>query len=391
MSKVKPLFKSIFQVLKVLLSFIILALKFTLYLFDKLTEEITKRLRFSIRFKITATYVSIFILIFSLISIGIIFSFEYYIKNISPKDYIYILGTILVIFNIIGIISIIIISSRTSKRLLSPIYYMTNTVKEISINDLHKRLDVSGSKDELKDLAKTFNDMLDRIQNSVELQNQFVSDASHELRTPISVIQGYANLLDRWGKDDRQVLEESVSAIKSESENMKVLVENLLFLARGDKNSQKINKEKFPISELISEVLKETKLIDSHHNILTEKNEEFIINADKNLIKESIRIFIDNSIKYTPFNGTIKLNSYKKNNKAVIIIEDTGIGIPKDDIPHIFNRFYRVDKSRTKKDGGTGLGLAIAKWIIDNHKGTIHVDSTLNVGTTIKIELPINI
>lgn len=391
MNKIKSLFKTISQIFKVLLSVIVFIIKSLLYLFDKAINEITKRLRFSIRFKITATYVSIFILIFSLISLGIIFSFEYYIQNNSPQDYIYILGTILGVFNILGIISIILISSRTSKKLLSPIYYMTKTVKEISINDLHKRLDISGSKDELKDLAKTFNDMLDRIQNSVELQNQFVSDASHELRTPISVIQGYANLLDRWGKDDRQVLEESILAIKSESENMKILIENLLFLARGDKNNQKTYKENFSINEIISEVLKETKLIDSNHNILNEKNEEFIINGDKNLIKEAVRIFVDNSIKYTPNGGNIKLNSYKNNNNAIIIIEDTGIGISKDDIKYIFNRFYRVDKARTKKDGGTGLGLSIAKWIIDNHNGTIDVSSTLKVGTTIKIKLPINI
>lgn len=390
MNKIKSFFKTIFQIFRVLLYIIGFIVKSLFYLFDKVVKKIANRLRFSIRFKITATYVSIFTLIFSLISIGIIFSFEHYIKNNSPQDYIFILGTILGIFNILGIISIVLISSRTSKRLLSPIYYMTQTVKEISINDLHKRLDISGSKDELKDLAKTFNDMLDRIQNSVELQNQFVSDASHELRTPISVIQGYANLLDRWGKDDRQVLEESISAIKSESKNMKILIENLLFLARGDKNSQNTHKENFKINELISEILKETELIDSNHNILNEKNEEFIINGDKNLIKEAIRIFADNSIKYTPTGGKIKLNSYKNNNKAIIIIEDTGIGISKDDLKYIFNRFYQVDKARTKQDGGTGLGLSIAKWIIDNHNGKIDVNSTLNVGTTIKIELPIN-
>lgn len=341
-------------------------------------------------FKITVTYVFIFILVSSSMSIGIFYSFYRYIESNPPTDYIYILGAVLVSFNIIGVIAVIFIGSKASRRLIRPVNVMTETVEEISINDLDKRLDVRGSKDELKDLAKTFNDMLDRIQVSIEQQNQFVSDASHELRTPIAVIQGYANLLDRWGKDDKKVLEESITTIKNESENMKNLVENLLFLARSDKKTQKIDKQSFNMSELISEILRETKLINNTHKILNVQNENYSINADKGLIKEALRIFMDNSVKYTPAGGSIKLNSYVLNNEAIISIEDTGIGIPKEDLPHIFNRFYRADKSRTKKSGGTGLGLSIAKWIIDSHNGNINVWSKINTGTVIKIELPLN-
>ncbi|MGF7060189.1 sensor histidine kinase [Brassicibacter mesophilus] len=389
MNNTKLILKALFQFIKALLSIILYILRFIFKLLDKIIDEIVNKLRFSISFKITVTYVLIFILVSSIMSTGIYFSFEYYIKTNSPADYIYVLGAILFAFNIIGLTSIIFIGSRASKKLINPVKVMTETVKEISINALDKRLNISGSKDELKDLAKTFNDMLDRIQVSIEQQNQFVSDASHELRTPISVIQGYANLLDRWGKDDKQVLEESISAIKSESENMKNLVENLLFLARGDKNTQKIEKQLFIMSEVITEVLKETRLIDNIHSITNKQNEKYTIKADKWLIKEALRIFIDNSVKYTPAGGSIRLNSYIKNNSAIISIEDTGIGIPEEDLPHIFNRFYRSDKSRTKKSGGTGLGLAIAKWIIDKHDGKINVWSEVNTGTAIRIELPI--
>jgi signal transduction histidine kinase len=312
----------------------------------------------------------------------------YYIRHNPPENYVLLLGSILGVFNIAGLMSIIFFGSKASRKLLAPIKIMTKTVKEISINVLDKRLDVRGSKDELKDLAKTANEMLDRIQKSVEQQNQFVSDASHELRTPIAVIQGYADLLDRWGKDDPQVLEESIAAIKGEAESMKSLVEKLLFLARGDKNTQRVEKADFMLSEVISEILKETILIDKSHNILNEQNEDFIIHADQKLIKEAIRIFMDNSIKFTPAGGTIRLNLYQKNDKALISIEDTGIGISKEDLPHIFNRFYRADKSRAKASGGTGLGLAIAKWIIDNHRGKVNVWSELNAGTVVRIELP---
>jgi signal transduction histidine kinase len=238
---------------------------------------------------------------------------------------------------------------------------------------LGTRLDVSGSKNELKDLAKTFNNMLDRIQSAYEKQNQFVSDASHELRTPISVIQGYANLLDRWGKSDSQVLEESITAIKTESESMKELIEKLLFLARGDKDTQKLEKEDFYINELIDEIIKETALIDNIHEVTSMRNEKLLINADRSLLKEAFRIFVDNSVKYTPEGGKIKLECSPEKNSTIITIEDTGIGISEKDLPHIFDRFYRADKSRTKETGGTGLGMAIAKWIILRHEGTIKV------------------
>jgi two-component system, OmpR family, sensor histidine kinase ArlS len=253
------------------------------------------------------------------------------------------------------------------------------------------RLDIKGSQNEFRDLAGTFNNMLDRLQSSYELQNQFVSDASHELRTPISVIQGYANLLDRWGKDDSKVLEESIAAIKSESEEMKDLIENLLFLARGDKDVQKVEKEYFYINELIDEVIKETKLVDDSHQIVCDRNESISIHADYSLLKEAIRIFMDNSLKYTNQGGRIEFKCYSRDNKAIISIEDTGIGIPKEDLPHVFDRFYRADKSRTKQTGGTGLGMAIAKWIVLRHGGTIKVQSEINVGTKIEVAIPIKI
>lgn len=310
-------------------------------------------------------------------------------KMIKEAISVIILIGALLFIDFIFMMSVISSGARASRKILKPVEAMTKTVENITINEIDTRLDVRGSQDELKDLAKTFNRMLDRLQRSYEQQNQFVSDASHELRTPISVIQGYANLLDRWGKNDEQILEESITAIKTESANMKDLVEKLLFLARGDKNTQKIEKEAFSLNGLIDDVVKESKLIDSNHEIKCDKNEEITINADQRLLKEAIRIFIDNSIKYTPEGGTIGINSFMQNKDAVIIIEDTGVGISKEDLPHIFDRFYRADKSRTRQTGGTGLGLAIAKWIILKHNGKIDVRSELNMGTKVSITIPL--
>lgn len=385
MSKIRYIFNTLLKAIK----FSLFAIKFLSKIISKIFESILEKLRFSITFKITVAYVLTFLTIFFLMSGTILISFKYYIDNGINGDYLSILGTILIVCNITGLVIIAVIGARASKKFLSPVETMTKTVKEISINALHKRLDVKGSKNELKDLAKTFNEMLDRIEISVEQQNQFVSDASHELRTPISVIQGYANLLDRWGKDDKEVLQESISSIKSEAENMKELVEKLLFLARSDKHTQKIEKQSFIMDELIEEILRETKLIDISHHIESDYNEKFTLFADRKLVKEALRIFIDNSIKYTPEEGTIKIDSYVKSNTAVVTIGDTGIGISENDLPNIFNRFYRADKSRTKSSGGTGLGLSIAKWIIENHNGKIDVWSKIDIGTVIRIELPL--
>ncbi|WP_242950711.1 HAMP domain-containing sensor histidine kinase [Clostridium grantii] len=276
-----------------------------------------------------------------------------------------------------------------SNNILYPIKDMTYIVKDISVNHLDTRINIAGTKDELKELATTFNQMLDRLEKSYEQQNRFVSDASHELRTPIAVIQGYINLLDRWGKNDEDVLNESIEAIKSESQSMKELVEKLLFLARADKNTQKIEKNIFSLRSLIDQVTKETKLIDKNHLITNLVNEDIFYWGDEKLIKQTLRIFIDNSIKFTNDGGKITINSFKEINTICIEIEDTGMGIDKDDISKIFDRFYTTDKSRSKEYSGNGLGLSIAKWIISQHKGSIQVSSKLNFGTKIKIILPI--
>ncbi|SHI93208.1 heavy metal sensor kinase [Geosporobacter subterraneus DSM 17957] len=311
-------------------------------------------------------------------------------KDLDRENgYIAILFVILLFTNGIGILITTLIGSKVSRRMLSPIARMTETVKAITIQDLDMRLDVGGSQDELKDLAETFNAMIDRIQASYEQQNRFVSDASHELRTPISVIQGYASLMDRWGKNDREVLEESISAIKGESENMKDLTEKLLFLARNDKNLLKLEKEDFLLSELIEEIAKETRLIDSKHQIYTTVADDMRLNADRKLLKQALRILVDNSVKYTPENGSIKISSYLRKKQLILEVTDTGQGIPKEDLTHVFDRFYRADKSRTKESGGHGLGLSIAKLIVDKHEGKIEIDSTLQAGTTVRITLPV--
>lgn len=298
---------------------------------------------------------------------------------------------LIIIFAIVSFLVLIIITllgNKVNRHMFQPIRNMTDSAKKISGNNLNQRIDVANSYDELKELGETFNQMMDRIEASYRKQKQFVNDASHELRTPIAVIQGYSNLLSRWGKDDEKILLESIDAIKDESEHMKSLVNSLLFLARADKNETKLDRSTFLINDLLEELIKENRLIDSSHIFSKSIEGNLLMNADRKLIKQALRIFIQNSIKFTPEGGKITLKAFSDKNDIVIDICDTGIGIPKKDLGNIFDRFYRADESRTKNKGGTGLGLSIAKWIINAHEGRILIRSTVDVGTDIRLILP---
>lgn len=290
----------------------------------------------------------------------------------------------------IGIIASVIIGYIVSKRMLKPIDDITKAAENISINNLKERIDVTGPDDELKRLGDTFNKMIDRLQDAFGRQAQFVSDASHELRTPIAVIQGYADLLDRWGKDDREALEKSIHGIKLEAGSMAGLVEKLLFLAKGDTANLAVEKKEFVLSSLIDEVVQETRLIDPKHTITSARNDESVIFADYSLIKQMVRIFVDNSIKFAPENSIIDISSAIRGDKIEITVSDEGSGIPKADIAKIFDRFYTADKSRSKGLYGTGLGLSIAKQIAEIHEGEINVESEEGKYTKITVSLDSN-
>ena len=260
---------------------------------------------------------------------------------------------------------------------------------------------------EMEHLEDSINGLLDRMRESYRQQSRFVSDASHELRTPISVLQGYVNMLDRWGKDDENILNESIEAIKSETEHMKKLVEQLLFLARGDSGRTKLTMESFSLNNMMLEVYEESLMIDSRHKYeFRPSNEEIRITGDISMLKQTARILIDNAAKYTPENDSIILKTIISNPESssipdvsgstisdtrgipAFIIQDEGIGIGSDDAAHMFERFYRSDPARSKDSGGTGLGLSIAKWIVDRHGGYFDVLSREDIGTRITVYLP---
>lgn len=270
---------------------------------------------------------------------------------------------------------------------LEEVQALTGELDRINAAKLDTRIEVDGAKDELKGVASAINSMLDRVNESYKAQARFVSDASHELRTPIAAIQGYVNLLDRWGKHDEQALQESIDAIKDEAANMKDLVEQLLFLARADNHVADLTMETFDVAGLASAVLQETQMIDQSHGLVSRLSSVYV-HADAKLIKQALRILVDNAIKYTPAGGTIVISVTRRGRKAWMTVQDDGVGIQPEAVPRIFDRFYRADVSRARETGGTGLGLAIAKWIADSHGGHVEVLSREGIGTRISIVLP---
>ena len=249
---------------------------------------------------------------------------------------------------------------------------------------------------DLQGIEAAMNNMLRRMHDTYLQQARFVNDASHELRTPISVIQGYANMLDRWGKEDEEILNESITAIKNESDHMNHLVEQLLFLARGDSGRNVMTFEDVCMNDIMKELYEESLMIDEAHIYkLQEKATNVHINADASMIKQAMRILIDNAAKYTKEGDEIILSIGRTTEADVengnnntpgtpyIQVQDTGIGMAEVDVKHMFERFYRADD--TRKVQGTGLGLSIAKWIVDKHNGHFEILSRKELGTRIRI------
>ncbi len=305
------------------------------------------------------------------------------------QDYLHVLLWIMLVLDVFILLISILVGYIISKKALNPIDKIINQAKQISASDLQMRIQIEGPDDELKRLSDTFNDLIARIQYSYVKQNQFALDASHELATPLAVIKGYIDLIGRWGKEKPEIVEEGILSIKREISNMTGLLDKLFFLSKSDNEILKLEKSNFWLNELIEEVIKESKLVADNLNIFFKVNEPIQIDADRKLIKQMLRAIIDNSIKYTPVTGKIEINSKIQKESVAITVSDTGCGIPEESLPHVFDRFYRVDKARSREYGGTGLGLSIVKWIVEIHSGFIKAASEVGAGTEILIRLPL--
>ena len=284
---------------------------------------------------------------------------------------------------------------------LSPVGAVAAAARDITESDLSERLPVSNPKDEIGNLAATINallarleeafarreEALSRLEETLSREHRFVADASHELRTPLTNIEGYAEMLEEWALEDPETALKSVEAIREESKRMRRLAEELLVLARGDEGAPL----EFKLQDLgaIAEEATRTARGAAGSRVTVEyahPEHAIIATFDRNRMRQALSILLDNAIKYTPEGGEIRVWTRERNGQVEVAVSDTGVGIPEEHLPHVFERFYRVDEARTR--GGAGLGLAIARQIADAHGGTIEVQSTPGGGSTFVMRVP---
>lgn len=316
-----------------------------------------------------------------------------------------ILGVLLAV-QILGLLFSFYRETKAIRKILAPINEIALKADELSrlsfsedkyqmIEDALEHIDpenaeqgrpLSFGDSDLIGVEAAMNNLLLRMRDTMRQQSRFVNDASHELRTPIAVIQGYANMLDRWGKTDEKILDESITAIKNEADHMNYLVEQLLFLARGDAGRTSLSRQSVSTDAFIRDIYEESLMIDEKHRYRLKEGEASEVSVDPGLMKQAVRILIDNAAKYTPEGEEIIL-SYGKTDKgrSYLQVQDLGRGISESELPHIFERFFRADDVRAS--AGTGLGLSIAKWIVDKHGGHFEVLSRKDLGTRIRIVL----
>jgi len=276
-----------------------------------------------------------------------------------------------------------------ARRALKPVDKIAQTAQEIEESDLSQRINVN-TKDELGRLAATLNEMIGRLEKAFQRQKQFTSDASHELRTPLAVIEAESTLAlqkERPPSDYRQSLE----TVSRETRQMSSLIDQLLTLARADAGKEQWNFAEVELGKLITDLSTDVEVLCQEKGLSFQlgQTQDLVVKGDEARLREMFMNLLDNAIRYTSAPGTVSLSLRREGQMAVVAITDTGIGIPAEDIPFIFERFYRVDKSRSRAEGGSGLGLAICQHIAEAHGGKIEVESQVEVGSTFSVWLPL--
>jgi heavy metal sensor kinase len=278
-----------------------------------------------------------------------------------------------------------------ARKSLSPIALMNRQTQRITAENLSARLDVLNPRDELGRLGETINDLLARLEASFNEQQRFVADASHELRTPLAVLRGETELALEHprGTDEYR---EALVVIKDEAERLSRIVEHLFILARQPINDPVLVTQTLSLNEIVRDCVRAAQVLAARKNLRLDTNgttDQITVRGDDELIKRMLFNLLDNAVKYTPEGGEILVELATHNGDARIVVRDTGIGIPESDQPRVFDRFYRVDKARSRANGGAGLGLSIVDWIVKAHGGKISVASAPGRGSVFTVELPI--
>jgi len=279
-----------------------------------------------------------------------------------------------------------------AERTIAPIIEVTEAAQGITADNLSRRLPLGNYQDELSQMVGCLNQMLDRLDKSFRRVRQFSGDASHELRTPLTILRGETEVTLRWAKTPEE-FRDMLTSNMEEIDRMERIIESLLTLAKSEVGELTLEMKELSLSDLLQDLylqsclLCETKQIEVE--LLLEVEEEIRIRGDELRLRQMFLNLISNAIKYTPEGGRLEIGLKMVEDSAVIVINDSGIGIPEEHLAHIFDRFYRVDKARNRMDGGTGLGLSIVKWIADAHGGSIQVSSEVQKGSSFSIRLPL--
>ena len=270
---------------------------------------------------------------------------------------------------------------------------MSSQAGHIGTGNLHERLAVQNERDELGHLARSFNSLLDRLSESFERQQRFMADASHELRTPVAIMRGEAEVALSRKTRSADEYRESLSALQKESERLTHIVEDLFTLTRADAGQYPIQPREFYLDELITDCVHSARTLALAKKISLnfEGAEESPVRADESLLRRMILNLLDNAIKYTPEGGRVTVTCSKIGDQYALSITDTGIGIPVELQPRIFERFFRADKARSRPEsdgGGAGLGLSISRWIAEAHHGRLELTRSDSTGSTFTAFLP---
>lgn len=297
------------------------------------------------------------------------------------------------LFMVVGMLICMLLGYGFAQYFFRPIKHMVDTMNDITEDTLSQSRIVvksTNAEDELTDLSEKINDLLDKMALYVRQQKQFVEDVSHELRTPTAIVEGHLKLLNRWGKDDPQVLDESLSASLNEITRMKTLVQEMLDLSRAEQVQMHYKNEITPIREVVEQVFHNFDMLYEDFSFFFDDDldEERYINIYRNHLEQILVILLDNAVKYSTNRKEIHISVSETLSRVQIAIQDFGEGMSQEDQQRIFNRFYRVDKARSREKGGHGLGLSIAKELLEGYKGDISVESVLGHGTVFRIQLP---
>ncbi|MBF8266560.1 MAG: histidine kinase [Dehalococcoidia bacterium] len=295
---------------------------------------------------------------------------------------------VLVAGGFVAVLSVGLLSGALAGRALRPVSEMTETARAIALSrGFRRRLRAGNSSDELWKLARTFNEMLASLEEAYSAQQRFTADASHELRAPLTAIRGNLDLLDRIRDMPADERRQTLTHVRREVERLSRLVNDLLALARADAG-QALETRPVELDALLVDAHRQARSLARGVSVHLGNLEPAVVQGDEDRLRELLLILVDNALRYTPEGGTVTLWLKHEQPWAVVGVEDTGIGIEPEDLPHVFDRFWRADKARSRDSGGTGLGLAIAKWIVDHHGGELVVESTPGKGSRFSVCLP---